>query len=126
MTKWTTKRTIEALRWVLGVVVLWASCRFLWSMVVTMHEMPDSGHAGPHVWILLGLASVEIVAAIMFLAPVVNVAGSYLLLGVFACAIVLHVLRGQFDVGFLLVYAMVVTVWLAHHREGRAGVGLGR
>jgi hypothetical protein len=123
MTKWTTKYAIEALRWVLGVVVLWTSCRFLWSMIVTMREMPDSRHAGPHVWILPGLASVEIVAAIMFLAPVVNVGGSYLLLAVFAFAILLHVLQGQFDIGFLLVYAMAVTVWLAHRREAQAGAG---
>jgi hypothetical protein len=126
MTERTTERAIEALRWVLGVVVLWASCRFLWSMIVTIQEMPDSGHAGPHVWILLGLASVETVAAIMFLAPVVNVAGSYLLLAVFACAILLHVLQGQFDVGFLLVYATAVTVWLAHRREAQEGVRVER
>jgi len=123
MTKWTTKYAIEALRWVLGVVVLWTSCRFLWSMIVTMQEIPDSRRAGPHVWILLGIASVEIVAAIMFLAPLVHVAGSYLLLAVFAFAILLHVLQGQFDIGFLLVYAMAVTVWLAHRREAQAGAG---
>ena len=126
MTRWTTRRAIEALRWVLGVVVLWASCRFLWSMIVTLQDIPHSGHVGPHVWILLGLASVEIVAAIMFLAPVVNVAGSYLLLTVFACAILIHVLQGQFDIGFLLVYAMAVTVWLAHSREGQVGVHVER
>ena len=122
MTTWTTRNSIQALRWVLGVVVLWASCRFLWSMIVTMQEMPDSRHAGPHVWILSGLASVEIVAAIMFLAPVINVAGSYLLLAVFAFAISLHVLQGQFDIGFLLVYAMAVNVWLAYRREAQAEV----
>ncbi len=68
------------------------------------------------------LASVEIVAAIMFLAPMVNVAGSYLLLAVIAFAILFHVLQGHFDVGALLVYAMAVLVWLAHRREAQAGV----
>ena len=87
-----------------------------------MQGMPDPSHVGPHLWIRLVLASFEIVAAIMCLAPMVNVAGSYLLLAVFAFAILLHVLQGQFDVGFLLVCAMAVMVWLAHRREAQAGV----
>ena len=122
MTKWTTKHAIEALRWVLGVVVLWASCLLLQATTAKMQGMPDSGHAGPRLWIRLVLASVEIVAAVMFLAPVVNVAGGYLLLAVFAFAILFHVLQGQFDVGALLVYAVAVTVCLAHQREAQAGV----
>jgi len=126
MTKWATKHTIEALRWVLGIVVLWASCQLLRAMIVKMQAAPEPGHVGVHAWILLTLASVEIVAAVMFLAPVVNVAGSYLLLAVFACAILFHVLQGQFDVGGLLVCAMAVTVWLAHRREAQAGARVER
>jgi hypothetical protein len=122
MTNWTTKHAIEALRWVLGVVVLWASCLLLRATIAQMRQLPDSGHVVPHLWIRLVLASVEIVAAVMFLAPVVNVAGSYLLLAVFAFAILFHVLQGQFDVGFLLVYAMALAVWLAHRREAQAEV----
>jgi hypothetical protein len=122
MTNWTTKHAIEALRWVLGVVVLWASCLLLRATIAQMQQLPDSGHVVPHLWIRLVLASVEIVAAVMFLAPVVNVAGSYLLLAVFAFAILFHVLQGQFDVGFLLVYAMALAVWLAHRREAQAEV----
>jgi len=121
MTKWTTKRAIAAMRCVLGVVVLWASSQLLWAMIVKMRAATDSGHIGPHVWILLVLASVEILAAILFLAPVVDVAGSYLLLVVIAFAILFHVLQGQFDFGALLVYASAVTVWLAHRRETQAG-----
>lgn len=121
MTKRTTQHAIEALRWVLGLVLLWASCSLLWAMIVKMQAATGSGHIGPHVWILSGLASVEIVAAIMFLAPVVNVAGSYLLLVVIALAILFHLLQGQFDFGALLVYASAVTVWLAHRREAQAG-----
>jgi hypothetical protein len=121
MTKWTTKHAIAALRWVLGLVVLWASCLLLRATIVNMQAAPDAGHIGTHAWIRLVLASVEIVAAVMFLAPVVNVAGSYLLLAVFAFAILFHVLQGQFDVGALLVYATAVTVWLAHRRAAQAG-----
>jgi hypothetical protein len=92
------------------------------AMIVTIQAAPEPGHGGAHAWILLTLASVEIVAAIMFLAPVVNVAGGYLLLVVFALAILFHVLQGQFDFGGLLVYAMAVLVWLAHRGEAQAGV----
>jgi len=122
MTRWTIQLTVEALRWVLGVVVLWASSQLLRTMILTMQVAPEPGHVGMHAWILLTLATVEIVAAIMFLAPVVNVAGSYLLLAVFALAILFHVVQGQFDFGALLVYAMAVLVWLAHRREAQAGV----
>jgi hypothetical protein len=123
MTNWTTKHTIEALRWVLGVVVLWASSQLLRAMILSLQAAPEPAHNGLHTWILLTLACVEIVAAIMFLAPVVNVAGSYLLLVVFALAILFHVLQGQFDFGGLLVYAMAVVVWLAHRRETQTRAG---
>jgi hypothetical protein len=122
MTMWTTKQAIAALRYVLGVVVLWASSQLLWAMLARMRAATDSTHIGPHVWILAVLAGVEIIAAILFLAPVVNVAGSYLLLAVFALAILFHVLQGQFDFGALLVYAMAVIVWLAHRREPQTEV----
>jgi hypothetical protein len=122
MTKRTTHRTIEALRWLLGVVVLWASCPLLRAMIVTLQGAPDPGHLRTHAWFLLTLASVEIMAAIMFLAPVVNVAGSHLLLAVFALAMLFHLLQGQFDFGALLVYTMAVIVWLAHRRDAQAGL----
>jgi hypothetical protein len=122
MNGWTTKQAIAALRWVLGIVVLWASCQLLRAMIIKVQAVPEPDHVGVHGWILLTLAAVEIVAAIMFLAPVVNVAGSYLLLAVFAFAILFHLLQGQFDFGGLLVYAAAVGVWLAHRREAQTGV----
>jgi hypothetical protein len=122
MTRWTTKQAIAALRYVLGVVVLWASSQLLWAMIAKIRAATDPRHIGSHVWILLVLASVEILAAILFLAPVVDVAGSYLLLVVFSLAILFHVLQRQFDFGALLVYAMAVMVWLAHRKETQAGV----
>jgi hypothetical protein len=121
MIRWTTQQAITSLRYVLGVVVLWASSQLLWAMIAKMQAATDSAHLGPHVWILLVLASVEIVAAILFLAPVVDVVGSNLLLVVFAFAILFHLLQRQFDFGALLVYAMAVMVWLAHRRETQSG-----
>jgi hypothetical protein len=119
MSSGTTKQAIAALRWVLGIVLLWASSQLLRAMIVKIQLAAEPGHIGMHAWILLTLAAVEIVAAIMFLAPVVNIAGSYLLLAVFAFAIFFHVLQGQFDFGGLLVYAMAVIVWLVHRTEAQ-------
>jgi hypothetical protein len=121
MTNWTTKRAIAALRCILGVVVLWASCQLLWATIVKIQAAPEPGHVGLHAWTLLVLASVEIAGA-MLLAPVVSVAGSYQLPAVFAFGIFFHLLQRQFDVGALLVYAVAVLVWLAHRREARTGV----
>jgi hypothetical protein len=121
MTTPSTKHAIQSLRWVLGIVLLWASCQLLRAMIVNLRAAPEPAHIRAHACILLVLAGAEFVAAIMFLAPAVNIAGSYLLLAVFALAILFHVLQGQFDFGGLLVYAMAVMVWLAYRREAQAG-----
>ena len=119
MTSRNSRLAVQGLRWVLGIVVLCQSFLFLRATIADV-QVAGSGHIGPHLWIRLVLASVEIVAAAMFLAPVLNLAGSYLLLAVFAFAMLFHALQGHFDVGALPVYAMAVLVWMAHHREAQA------
>ena len=105
-------RAVRILRWVLGVVVLWESCLFLRATILRAY---DSGHIGAHGWIFLVLASVEIVAAAMFLTPAVRVTGGYLLLAVFLFAAAFHILHGEFnEVGWLAVYAAAVVVCLTH------------
>ena len=56
-------------------------------------------------FIRIALACIEIAAALLFLIPRATVAGGWLLLGVLAAAIVLHLLHGWYDVGALLVYS---------------------
>ncbi|MFZ3216144.1 MAG: hypothetical protein WA192_08810 [Candidatus Acidiferrales bacterium] len=119
MSAWTGQRAIAALRWVLVAVVLWQSCRFLRATVAVLQSAAGPVHSTAHIWVRLILAGVEIIAAIMFLAPAVNKAGGYLLLAVFAFAILFHALHGQFDVGFLAVYAATVMVWLARDKNDR-------
>jgi hypothetical protein len=46
-------------------------------------------------------------------------AGAWLLLAVFAGAVALHIVHGQFEVGGLLVYAAAVVAILAHHQGRR-------
>jgi hypothetical protein len=121
MTSRNSQLAVQSLRWVLGIVVLWQSFLFL-GATMTDIQAAGSGHMSAHLWVRLVLASVEIVGAVMFLAPVVNLAGSYLLLIVFAFAMLFHALQGHFDVGALPVYAMAVLVWIAHRREAQAKV----
>ncbi|MGA7851870.1 MAG: hypothetical protein WCA15_01010 [Candidatus Acidiferrales bacterium] len=116
----STRQAIRALRWILGLVVLWESCLFLrW----TIFEVSGSGHLGAHPWIFLVLAIAEIIAAAMFLVPGVRVAGGYLLLVVFVFAAAFHILHGEFNVaGGLAIYAAAVVVCLtsgAGAREAR-------
>jgi hypothetical protein len=113
---------VQGLRWVLGIVVLWQSCLLLRATIAEM-QAASAGHFGAHHWVRLILAIVEIVAAVMFLAPVVNLAGSYLLLAVIAFAMLFHALQGHFDAGALPVYAMAVLVWIAPRREAQSKVG---
>jgi hypothetical protein len=122
MTSRNSRLAVQGLRWVLGLVVLWQSCLLLRATLAGM-QAAGAGHFGPHAWVRLVLASVEIIAAVMFLAPVVDLAGSYLLLGVIAFAMLFHALQGHFDVGALPVYAMAVLVWVAHRREPQANAG---
>jgi hypothetical protein len=114
------RRAVRALRWVLGLVVLWESCLFLRSTILEVHR---SGHLGVHSWIFLVLASTEIMAAAMFLVPAVRVTGGYLLLVVFVFAAAFHILHGAFNVvGGLAVYAAALVVCLtsgAGAREAR-------
>jgi hypothetical protein len=122
MTSRNSRLAVQGLRWVLGIVVLWKSYLLLRATIASM-QAAGSGHIGPHDWVRLVLASVEILAAVMFLAPVVDLAGSYLLLVVIAFAMLFHALQGDLDFGALPVYAMAVLVWMVQRRDAQAKVG---
>jgi hypothetical protein len=96
----TQKLAIPTLRWTVGLVVLFESCRFVLS------HGPING--GLPLWIRPVLGGGEIIASILFLVPFTRVAGGNLLLVIFAFAIFIHILHGQYDVGALLVYAATV------------------
>jgi uncharacterized membrane protein YphA (DoxX/SURF4 family) len=115
ITRKTNKEiAIQALRIVLGVVVLVQSFLFLYggdsARFFAQHGLPDA--------IRLALGWGEVGAAVLFLVPPTVVTGAWLLLVVFAGAILLHVAHGQFEVGGLLVYAAAAVVVLVN-REPR-------
>jgi hypothetical protein len=61
----------------------------------------------PHL-LIMAIAAAELLGAILFLIPPTLKAGARLLLVVFGVAAVVHILHGQFDVGFLVIYAFAV------------------
>lgn len=56
----------------------------------------------------MAIGAVELVGAVLFLIPPTVKTGGRILVATFAVAGVVHVLHGQWDVGFLVIYAMAV------------------
>jgi len=87
------------LQWVLGVVILAESARFV---------MPGAGRefAGTHMpnIIRLVLGWGEIAGCILLLIPPTATRGAWVLAGVFTLALVIHLLHGMFGVGHLVIY----------------------
>jgi len=61
----------------------------------------------PHA-LVVAIAAVELLGAILFLIPPTVLVGGRLLLATFGVAAAVHLLHGQADVGFLIIYAMAV------------------
>jgi len=115
MTGPRTAVAIRILHWTVGLVILLESCRTLQGALLHWH---DAGHGATLLWIRLVLSSVEIVAALLFLAPWTVIPGAYLLLGIIAVAVVIHALHGEFaGLEFLILYAVAVYVCLVHQKE---------
>ena len=104
MTQNANKLAQTGLQYSLGLVLVYECSRLLF--------FSGAAHASaaahlPHVLILV-IAAVELLGAILFLLPPTVVAGGRLLLAVFVFAAVVHILHGQPDVGYLVIYAMAV------------------
>jgi len=110
MNRQLKKLSVPGLRYILGVVVLLESVRFALSGS-TVHEL---ARIGLPQWIAPALGGSEAVAALLFLLPATSLVGGYALLFIFAVAIAIHMLHGQFDVGGLVVYGMAVIVCINH------------
>jgi hypothetical protein len=104
------KAAITGLQWVLGLVVLLESARFALSSAAA-HQFARTGLPQ---WIPPALGGSETLASFLFLVPSTRVIGGYALLVVFAIALTVHILHGQFDVGGLVVYSMAVIVCMTH------------
>jgi hypothetical protein len=118
MTKDYSRSALFILQWVLGLVILWESLHFALSAGAAS-EFTKTGLPN---FIRIALAWAEIAAALLFLIPRATLAGGWLLLGVLAAAIALHLLHGWYDVGALLVYAAATWGVMAGQRT-RASAG---
>ena len=111
-----TAGAIRILHWTVGLVILLESCRTLHGALLHWH---NAGHSAVMMWIRVVLSSVEIVAALLFLAPWTVIPGAYLLLAIIAVAVCIHALHGDFaGLEFLILYAAAVYVCLVDQKEG--------
>lgn len=96
----TAKLARTGLQWSLGLVLIYeCSCLLFWSTA-------SHGHI-PHA-LVLAIAAVELLGAVLFLISPTVAAGGRLLLATFLVAAIVHLVHGQPDIGFLIIYAMAV------------------
>jgi hypothetical protein len=100
MTSQSSKTALTVLQWTLGVVILIESILFL---------LPSAAHAFARTHmpdaVRFGLGVAEIIGCVFMLYPRTAVRGAWLLMVVFALAIVIHLLHGMYNVGNLAIYA---------------------
>jgi hypothetical protein len=104
MSQNASKLARTGLQWSLGLVLIYESSRLLFSSSAA-HALDKTRL--PHA-LILTIAAVELLGALLFLIPPTVIAGGRLLLATFGVAAVVHLLHGQPDVGFLIIYAMAV------------------
>jgi hypothetical protein len=100
---------LTGLQWTLGVVILIEAVLFV---------MPSGAHAFSQTHMPGFIRAIigwgEIAGCIFMLIPRTAARGAWLLAGVFVLAILIHVLHGLYDVGYLAIYtasAVAVACW---------------
>jgi hypothetical protein len=112
-------RRILVLRLAIGVVI------GLQSLHVALERTPAAGsHLAMLGGLVRGLAMLELVAALLLLAPWTARFGAWLLLGVLAFAIALHLLHGETNVAWLLVVAAALWVVLGESERPALGAAI--
>jgi len=104
MTQPSHKLTLNGLQYSLGLVLIYECSRLLFSPAAS--RSLEKAHL-PHA-LVLAIAAVELLGAILFLIPPTVLAGGRVLLATFVVAAVVHILHGQLDIGYLVIYAMAV------------------
>jgi len=110
-----TALAIRCLHWTVGFVVLLESCR---SFYAACFGLPGSGHAGILNSVRLFLSGAEIIGVLLFLVPLTTFVGGSMLLAIFALAIAIHGLHGEFGgLEILVLYGIAVWVSLAARKD---------
>jgi uncharacterized membrane protein YhdT len=92
------------LQYSLGLVLIYESSRLAFAAgaahAFQQNHLPQ--------WFRVAIALFELLGAVLFLLPPTLVAGGRLLLATFGVAAVVHLLHGQTDIGYLIIYSMAV------------------
>jgi len=91
---------LTVLQWTLGIVILIEAVLFV--LPGAAHDFART-HMPDFIRLILGFG--EIAGCILLLIPKSATRGAWLLLGVSAMAIVIHLLHGAYNVGNLAIYA---------------------
>jgi hypothetical protein len=103
MTQNARKLATTGLQYSLGLVLIHECSRLVFSPATAQKaHLPRP--------LLMAIGLVELLGAIVFLIPPAVVAGGRVLLATFVVAAVIHILHGQPDIGYLVIYAMAVLV----------------
>jgi hypothetical protein len=95
-----TKFGLTVLQWALGIVILIEAVLFV--MPGAAHDFARM-HMPGFVRLVLGFG--EILGCVLLLIPKSAIRGAWLLLAVFAFAILIHLLHAAYNVGNLVIYA---------------------
>jgi uncharacterized membrane protein YhdT len=100
----TGKLAKIGLQWSLGLFLIYQCSTLLFA-----HRAAEN-FAKAHLpqWFRIGIAAVELLGALLFLLPPTMLAGGRILLGTFLVAAVVHLLHGQGDIAYLIIYGMAV------------------
>jgi hypothetical protein len=99
MTASRTKIALTGLQWTLGVVILIEAALFV--MPAAAHAFAST-HMPNVIRMVLGWG--EIAGCILMLIPRTAIRGAWVLVAVFALAIVIHLMHGFYGVGNLAIY----------------------
>jgi|SRR5579863_1136159 len=99
MSKGRGQCALIVLQWALGIVILIEAVLFV--LPSAAHEFART-HMPAAIRMVLGWG--EIVGCILLLIPKTTARGAWLLAGVFALAIAIHLLHGLYNVGNLVIY----------------------
>jgi DoxX-like family len=102
---------LTALQWTLGIVILIEAVLFL--MPSARHEFGRT-HMPNALREVLGWG--EVIGTVLFLIPRTIVGGGWLLVIIFALAIVVHLLHGMWNVENLLIYAAAAWAVIENRR----------
>ena len=100
MTEQRMKTALTGLQWTLGVVVLIGAALFVMPSArqeFSRTHMPDVLRQ------ILGWG--ELIGAILLLIPRTAARGAWVLVAILVLAILVHLLHGMFNVGYLAIYA---------------------